>query len=117
MPHFGPFGVNWVGIWVGVFRGAEVSARPSGSARPGGSARNPNLVRGLFSSSADWPPLYLQHRPNRGGVLSQPARKACGAIGTLHQLGGQGVIRQLDATRTFTGVVLLYFPERCRFSR
>src|SRR5215831_5995490 len=46
MPLFGPFGVNWVGIWVGVFRGAEISTRPSGSARLGGSAQNPNLVPG-----------------------------------------------------------------------
>src|SRR5215831_12251258 len=31
MPLFGPFGVNWVGIWVGVLRGrAEISTRPSG---------------------------------------------------------------------------------------
>jgi hypothetical protein len=28
MPLFGPFGVNWVGIWVGVMRGAEISTRP-----------------------------------------------------------------------------------------
>src|SRR5215472_3096665 len=46
MPLFGPFGVNWVGIWVGVFRGTEISTRPSGSARLGGSAQNPNLVPG-----------------------------------------------------------------------
>src|SRR5215471_9120477 len=46
MLHFGAFGVNWVGISVGVFRGAEISTRPSGSARLGGSAQNPNLVPG-----------------------------------------------------------------------
>ena len=46
MLHFGAFGVNWVGISVGVFRGAEISTRPSGSARLGGSAQNPDLVRG-----------------------------------------------------------------------
>jgi hypothetical protein len=39
MPLLGPFAVNWVGIWVGVFRGAEISTRPSGSARLGGSAQ------------------------------------------------------------------------------
>ena len=91
MPHFGPFGANWVGIWVGVFRAPRYRL---GQVVPQRRVVQLEMRTWFEDSSADWPPLHLQHRPNRSGVLSQPPRYAWGAMGTLYQLGGQGVIRQ-----------------------
>src|SRR5215831_5467537 len=66
MPLFGPFGVNWVGIWVGVFRGAEISTRPSGSARLGGSAQKSEL--GSKTRWAGWEfhgGIWIELSPSR----------------------------------------------------
>ena len=94
MPYFDPFALNWVGIWVGVFGAPRYRL---GQVVPQCLVVQLKIRTWFEDSSADWP-LYLQHRPNRGGVLLQPARKAWGAIGTLRQLGGQRVIRPIDVT-------------------
>ena len=76
-PFFGPFAVNWVGIWAGVFRGAEVSIRPSGSAMPGRcSTENPNLVRGLFSGLAA-PVSPTPTEPRRCALATRPKGLGC----------------------------------------
>ena len=87
MPHFGLFAANRVGIRVGVFRGAEISTRPSGSARLGGSAQNPNLVRGPggrdghFTRESGSSFLRVAIRPEQAGDLLGVAAESCPIAG------------------------------------